>query len=561
MGDSVELKLIESESLLHFDDVESPNAPPAISPKSTWAGMPSFSSSTIPELVSYFGFRGVVIILLLKVLTVVIFALFFFGPSNTKSSAGDYSTVGLVVGRPEGLREIIRESSRNAAVLSAGSHKALFTLQTRRELVYDNYIEFILSYPWGSRASATLDRESSTESSGNDWQTTKNDVATITAASTMEEISAARANARNTADPLSVRSMDPSLVVHRFAEDSSTAGAGKEQFSIVLNKFNTIRDHCLLVTDTYTPQISPLSGVELELLHWILLQTRGVGFYNSNLMAGASQAHKHTQFIPGDSMWALRNPDATHALPIDDVIMPRIESGKWHPYPYIAKSRSSSHHSYASTLDSKKRFQSGMLHQLRQFEFQHAVAVLLDRSAFLQEANPLEAYSEYLRNAYEALLLVNDISLESLEDCANADGEDVVADSSEKDIFHPRNLQSVADNDDLISEGDLSRAEKHKPSVYEAAANERLEREKLALHKKSMDCQRDVGYNLILRPQYMLLAVRGQKDIAGVVNVNSFGFMGMFLTTTDVSHQLLKDIGPLEVLRSVGKELTTPCSH
>ena len=141
MGDSVELKLIESESLLHFDDVESPNAPPAISPKSTWAGMPSFSSSTIPELVSYFGFRGVVIILLLKVLTVVIFALFFFGPSNTNSSAGDYSTVGLVVGRPEGLREIIRESSRNAAVLGAGPQKALFTLQTRRELVYDNYIE------------------------------------------------------------------------------------------------------------------------------------------------------------------------------------------------------------------------------------------------------------------------------------------------------------------------------------------------------------------------------------------------------------------------------------
>jgi hypothetical protein len=44
----------------------------------------------------------------------------------------------------------------------------------------------------------------------------------------------------------------------------------------------------------------------------VLLQTRGVGFYNSNLMAGASQAHKHTQFIPGDAIWSLRNPDAPH---------------------------------------------------------------------------------------------------------------------------------------------------------------------------------------------------------------------------------------------------------
>ena len=68
----------------------------------------------------------------------------------------------------------------------------------------------------------------------------------------MEEISAARANGRNPADPLSVRSMDPSLVVHRFAEDSSTAGAGKEQFSIVLNKFNTIRDHVSISNYPYS---------------------------------------------------------------------------------------------------------------------------------------------------------------------------------------------------------------------------------------------------------------------------------------------------------------------
>jgi ATP adenylyltransferase len=68
----------------------------------------------------------------------------------------------------------------------------------------------------------------------------------------------------------------------------------------------------LIVSDDYAPQLSPLRGAELELLHWVLLQTRGVGFYNSNLMAGASQAHKHTQFIPGDAIWSLRNPDAPH---------------------------------------------------------------------------------------------------------------------------------------------------------------------------------------------------------------------------------------------------------
>jgi hypothetical protein len=68
----------------------------------------------------------------------------------------------------------------------------------------------------------------------------------------------------------------------------------------------------LLITDTFEPQVSPLTATELELWHWVLLQTRGVGFYNSNLMAGASQAHKHMQFVPGDAIWSLRNPDAMH---------------------------------------------------------------------------------------------------------------------------------------------------------------------------------------------------------------------------------------------------------
>lgn len=69
---------------------------------------------------------------------------------------------------------------------------------------------------------------------------------------------------------------------------------------------------CLIVTDSFAPQVAPFVGFELELWHWVLLQTRGVGFYNSNSLAGASQAHRHMQFIPGDEIWSLRNADATH---------------------------------------------------------------------------------------------------------------------------------------------------------------------------------------------------------------------------------------------------------
>lgn len=41
-------------------------------------------------------------------------------------------------------------------------------------------------------------------------------------------------------------------------------------------------------------------------------QISNVGFYNSNLLAGASQAHKHMQFVPLDETWKFRDVDAQY---------------------------------------------------------------------------------------------------------------------------------------------------------------------------------------------------------------------------------------------------------
>lgn len=83
--------------------------------------------------------------------------------------------------------------------------------------------------------------------------------------------------------------------------------------------FEHQRDDCvgyvvqsLLISDVFQPQIAPLTAAELELLHWIVSVTRSVGFYNSNAVAGASQAHRHMQFVPLDQIWHLRNADAPH---------------------------------------------------------------------------------------------------------------------------------------------------------------------------------------------------------------------------------------------------------
>jgi hypothetical protein len=200
-----------------------------------------------------------------------------------------------------------------------------------------------------------------------------------------------------------------------------------------------------------------------------------------------------------------------------------------------------------------------------QFDFQHAVAVLLDRSAFIQEPHPLKAYSgkfallggsssrtsfsqkprccacrghpmlvsdikslpvtEYLRSVYEALLLVNGIDLADLQVCAQADMGH--SDATAVAVTATRRLYQSApkyDTDDLISEGnlDLPRSKKDKGHAASAPADGAPQPVPVA-EARVVDCVKDVGYNVVLRPQYMMLVPRGQKDYQGKVNVNSFG--------------------------------------
>jgi len=104
-----------------------------------------------------------------------------------------------------------------------------------------------------------------------------------------------------------------------------------KHFFLQLNKFNTMADHTLIVTDDYEEQTSPLDAADLAAWYYTILSTNSVGFFNSDFIAGASQRHKHMQIIPQDSFWSVRPPDALFALPIDHAILSRIVSRKWRP--------------------------------------------------------------------------------------------------------------------------------------------------------------------------------------------------------------------------------------
>lgn len=66
----------------------------------------------------------------------------------------------------------------------------------------------------------------------------------------------------------------------------------------LLNKFNVIDHHLLIVTRGFEAQENLLTLADFQAL-WICLdQIHGLGFYNAGRVAGASQPHKHLQLVP-----------------------------------------------------------------------------------------------------------------------------------------------------------------------------------------------------------------------------------------------------------------------
>jgi ATP adenylyltransferase len=67
---------------------------------------------------------------------------------------------------------------------------------------------------------------------------------------------------------------------------------------LLLNKFNVIDQHLLVVTRRFEPQSALIDLADFTALFACLDQFDGLGFYNGGPEAGASQPHKHLQIVP-----------------------------------------------------------------------------------------------------------------------------------------------------------------------------------------------------------------------------------------------------------------------
>jgi sulfate adenylyltransferase (ADP) / ATP adenylyltransferase len=82
----------------------------------------------------------------------------------------------------------------------------------------------------------------------------------------------------------------------------------------LLNKFNVVDHHLLIITRSFEEQENWLTLRDFEAMWVGLAEFESLAFYNGGAAAGASQRHKHLQMIPLPMV-----PDGVH-LPIDPAI-------------------------------------------------------------------------------------------------------------------------------------------------------------------------------------------------------------------------------------------------
>lgn len=104
----------------------------------------------------------------------------------------------------------------------------------------------------------------------------------------------------------------------------------------LLNKYNVVAHHILIVTRFFEEQETWLNLTDFEALWLSLREIDGLAFYNAGRDAGASQRHKHLQLIP--------LPFAEDYTPVDTVIAATdwnsfgIGRSSLYPFPHaIAK--------------------------------------------------------------------------------------------------------------------------------------------------------------------------------------------------------------------------------
>ncbi|MGB3638759.1 MAG: DUF4922 domain-containing protein [Rivularia sp. (in: cyanobacteria)] len=90
----------------------------------------------------------------------------------------------------------------------------------------------------------------------------------------------------------------------------------------LLNKFNVVDNHLLIVTREFEEQESLLNWQDFQAMWACLAEIDGLMFYNGGKIAGASQKHKHLQLVPTPLA-----PNQTESIPIAPLFASAVFEG------------------------------------------------------------------------------------------------------------------------------------------------------------------------------------------------------------------------------------------
>jgi len=216
------------------------------------------------------------------------------------------------------------ETTKNAK--EAG---ALFSIETKYEHIIDGAIEFIV------RESTALAKKPSA-SHGLITPSHKN-------------------------NPLHLSSHDPfqNPEPELFVQELS------DTHQLLLNKYNVVDYHLLVVTIDYEPQTDLINSQDFAAAWFVEAEIGGLTFFNGGNKAGASQPHKHLQFVPLPLL-----TERNH-LPIEPLIFKNMQ-------------------------EPNKVFRIG------EFPFSHAV-VFLDQAKLQGSSANIKNVSIYLERTYFSL--------------------------------------------------------------------------------------------------------------------------------------------------------------
>jgi len=94
---------------------------------------------------------------------------------------------------------------------------------------------------------------------------------------------------------------DPNFNPFLNPDQELTVGAVGDAHVAILNKFPLCARHLVLARREFEEQLLPLARSDFAALAEVMGEAGGIGLYNGGTAAGASQRHKHVQWMPDDA--------------------------------------------------------------------------------------------------------------------------------------------------------------------------------------------------------------------------------------------------------------------